>query len=265
MTTIEPGAGPTPATLTERQIADYWNNGWLKLDGLFTAAEIASWNAECGRLLSLDLVHEDNLRTGFRTIDGTKLIERIDPVIDVSPLFQALVDDPRLLTPLRAIFDDRAVLFKDKLIFKLPNMTGYTMHQDQAWWQMCAADDILSVSIAIDGASADNGCLELFPGHHRSLLTPKGELRNLTQEEIEKHIDLKSGSLIATAPGDVLIFHSQTPHRSGENTSPASRRSLYLTYSAARSGNLYAAHRDHYETYVTKNMSEEEKRRKFFK
>jgi hypothetical protein len=255
-------AKPTP---TPQQIADYWTRGYLKLTNLFTPAETAAWDAECQRLLSADFVDENNLRTGFRKINGTKLIERIDPVIDVSPIFNTLVNDERILAPLHAIFKDQPALFKDKLIFKLPNMTGYTMHQDQAWWQMCPPNDILSVSIAIDGATTNNGCIELFPGYHRSLLTPKGELRNLTDDEVTQHIDLTTGGPIPTNPGDVLIFHSQTPHKSGTNTSPTSRRNLYLTYTAARSGNLYAAHRDHYRTYITATMTEEEKRQKFFR
>lgn len=251
--------------LTDAQVRDYWDNGWIVLPGLFTAAEVATWDVECKRLLAADFVHQDNLRTGFRPVDGKPMIERIDPVIDASPLFADVVNDPRVLEPLTAIFRDAPALFKDKLIFKLPGMSGYPMHQDQAWWQLCAADDILSVSIAIDGASTDNGCIELFPGHHRSLLSSAGELRNMTDEEVAKHVLVERGQRIATRAGDVVIFHSQTPHRSGPNTSQTSRRSLYLTYTAARSGNLYAAHRDHYKTYVTAKMSEEEKARKYFK
>jgi ectoine hydroxylase-related dioxygenase (phytanoyl-CoA dioxygenase family) len=246
-------------------VKSYWSKGWLVLRALFTPEEVASWRAECDRLLSLDLIDQDNLRTGFRKIDGQPMIERIDPVIDVSPTFNALVNDDRILEPLRAIFNDTPHLFKDKLIVKLPTMSGYTMHQDQAWWQMCAADDILSVSIAIDPATTENGCIELFPGYHGKLLTPPGELRNLTPEEVAEHIDLSTGGPIVAAPGDVVVFHSQTPHQSGVNNSPISRRNLYLTYTAARSGNLYAAHRDHYKTYVTAKMSDEEKARKYFK
>ena len=263
--TLESEKSLSPSTVTAAQVRQYWERGWLVLPGVFSAEEVAGWDAECQRLLASDLVHEDNLRTGFRAVDGKPMIERIDPVIDVSSVFASAVSDPRVLGPLAAIFGDAAVLFKDKLIFKLPGMSGYTMHQDQAWWQMCAADDILSVSIAIDGASADNGCLELFPGYHRSLLTPAGELRNLSDDEVAKHIDVTTGEKIATRPGDVVIFHSQTPHRSGANTARHSRRSLYLTYTAARTGNLYAAHRDHYKTYVTANMTPEQKARKFFR
>lgn len=154
------------------------------------------------------------------------------------------------MEPLRDIFNDEPLLFKDKLIFKLPGTQGYTMHQDQAWWQLCPPDDILSVLIAIDGADAANGALELFSGYHHQLLTPKGELRNLDENEIAK-IDSARGELMETQPGDVVIFHSLTPHQSGVNASAKPRRSLYLSYSAARNGDLHDVYYEQYTKRIT--------------
>ena len=197
-------------------------------------------------------------------MDAGRLIERIDPVIDVSPIFDAMVRDERIVKPLHAIFGDEPKLFKDKLIFKLPGMSGYTMHQDQAWWQLCPPDDILSVLIVIDGADASNGGIEVFSGYHDKLRTPEGELRNFNDEEAAQ-IDEQRGVLPVTTPGDVVIFHSLTPHRSGPNTAQKSRRSLYLTYNAARVGDLYQANQEHYWNYSQRNMSDEEKARLFMR
>jgi ectoine hydroxylase-related dioxygenase (phytanoyl-CoA dioxygenase family) len=43
-------------------------------------------------------------------------------------------------------------------------------------------------------------------------------------------------------PGDVLFFHSHTPHRSGSNTSQRDRRAIYPTFNAASQGNLRDAY-----------------------
>ena len=224
----------------------YWQQGYAVLRGLFSSEEAASWANECDHLLAQDWVDANNLRTPFR-MSSTEFPERIDPVVDVSPLFQRLVQDERLTGILREIFNDEPVLFKDKLIFKMPGVDGYTMHQDWAWgWQdLCPASDILSVSIQIDGANAANGCIELFPGYHGKLLTPSGLQTNFREEELNQ-IDPARGEKIETKPGDVLIFHSLTPHQSGRNTAEYSRRSLYLTYSAARVGDLKS---EYYENY----------------
>ena len=232
---------------------EYWERGYVVLRGLFEAEEVAQWSQECERLLLQDWVSENNARTPFR--NNSKITpERIDPVIDVSPAFANLVQDGRIARALRAIWGEEPLLFKDKLIFKMPGVEGYAMHQDFAWgWQgLCGADDILSVSVQIDGADADNGCIELFPDYHRELLTPAGLQTNFRAEEKAK-IDENRGEKIATNPGDVLIFHSLAPHQSGKNTSTSSRRSLYLTYNRAGVGNLRAAY---YESYISRSCGE---------
>lgn len=226
---------------------EYWERGYIVLRGLFKNEEVAAWSAECDRLLTLDLVQPDNIRTPFRNNSGDQP-ERIDPATDISPVFAELAQDRRLHEVLEAIFRDKALIFKEKVIFKGPGVTGYTMHQDQAYWQLCPADDILSVSFQIDGASAANGGVELFSGYHGRMLTPVGVRTNFRPEELAQ-VPLEDADKIVTQPGDVLIFHSLTPHLSGVNTSDVWRRSLYLTYSAAGNGDFYKSQLENYKAY----------------
>jgi ectoine hydroxylase-related dioxygenase (phytanoyl-CoA dioxygenase family) len=238
-------------TATDEQIEqlarDYHQRGYVKLSGFFSPQEVAAWQAECERLQKLDLVNPHNKRTPFRNAE-IPYPEKIDPVVDISPLFTKLTQDERVQRVLRAIFEDEARLFKDKIIYKLPGMNGYGMHQDWAWgWQHLApADDLLSVSFQIDGADAANGCIELFESYHDKLMTTSGEERGFYEEEVETLIDPARGAKMETQPGDVLIFHSLTPHQSGKNLAEYSRRSLYLTYNAARCGDLREEYYRHY-------------------
>jgi ectoine hydroxylase-related dioxygenase (phytanoyl-CoA dioxygenase family) len=226
-------------TVEQQQVDTYRRDGYLRLPQVFGPDEVAAWHAECERLLQEDWTRTETRRAAFRKIaEGGKVIERLDPVVDVSETFREVVDDERLRSVAGAILGDEPLLFKDKLIFKLPGMGGYKPHQDWAWWQMCPPDDVISVMVAIDGANAANGAIEVFPTYHRELLSAPGELRDMTDEEAAQ-IDPQRGVIVETTPGDVLIFHSLLPHRSGENTSADSRRQLYLSYSAARHGDFY--------------------------
>lgn len=240
--------------------------GYAVLRGLFTEDEVAQWQQESDRLLGLsDIIQEENLRVGFRTrSDGERYVEKIDPLVDISPVFQALAKDERILSALRAIYNDEPVLFKDKLIFKMPGVTGYTMHQDASWWQGFPIESLISVMVAIDGADRENGGLELFWGYHDRFLSTPGELRNLNAEETAL-IDEARGELVETNPGDIILFHSLAPHRSGQNLSNRWRRQLYLTYNAAEHGDLYAAHYKHYHEYVQRGWSEEQKSKATFR
>jgi len=78
-------------------------------------------------------------------------------------------------------------------------------------------------------------------------------IRNMIQAEVEQ-IDFARRLVTTTQPGDVVIFHALTPHQSGQNTSTRSRRQFYLTYAAAKHGDLYASF---YESDRTMRMPAE--------
>jgi ectoine hydroxylase-related dioxygenase (phytanoyl-CoA dioxygenase family) len=250
-------------SINDEQATEYRKKGYLVLRGVFSPDEVATWKAECKRLLSSDLVNPDNLRTRPRRINGELITERFDPIVDVSSVFAEVARDERILAPIRLLYQDDMCLFKDKLIFKLPGMTGYAIHQDWSWWQPFPRD-IVSVTVAIDGADASNGALEVFPGYQYKLLSTPGETRNMNAEEASV-IDTSHGEMLETQPGDVLLFDCLTPHRSGPNTSDRSRQQLYLSYCGARHGDLYATHAAHYKAYNEVKMTDEEKGRLFFR
>jgi ectoine hydroxylase-related dioxygenase (phytanoyl-CoA dioxygenase family) len=137
------------------------------------------------------------------------------------------------------------------------------MHQDWAWWQPFPRD-IVSVTVAIDGADAANGALEVFPGYQDRLLSTPGELRNMNAAEIER-VDASTGEILETRPGDVILFHCLTPHQSGPNASDRSRQQMYLSYCAAKHGDLYKTQADHYRTYNEAKMTDDEKQRLYLR
>lgn len=240
----------TGPLMSNSEIADYHAKGYRIVRGAFTPSEVAVLKAETERLRQDPrLVDQHNVRSAHRTVNGEVRVEKLDPVHDVSPVLAALVRDERITSPLRDIWLDEPLLFKDKLIFKLPGQPGYSMHQDAGFWQGFPYQDLVSVMVAIDGANAENGGLELFPGQHQKLLTTPGELRNMNADEIAL-VDTSGGQLVETQPGDLIFFGSLVPHRSGPNTAQVSRSQLYLTYCPSKHGDLYRAHYQHYRRYA---------------
>src|ERR1044071_7335107 len=82
------------------------------------------------------------------------------------PGFAALCDGDKLRGFSSRLFGEPAVLFKDKINFKLPGGDGFKPHQDQQAGWSTYADVFLTAMVSIDDTTADNGCLDPAGGQH---------------------------------------------------------------------------------------------------
>lgn len=221
----------------------YTQDGYVHLPAPFSNQEIKNWRNEAERLWSLPEVNDPNsFRVDWRaTTAGQRVPERLDPVIDISPLFASLSRDLRIVATARRLLGEDPVLFKDKLIIKPPGVTGYPLHQDYAYIDFLgfAGSQQLAVCIAIDEADELAGPIEFFPNlHHHRLPSPVER----PGETDERFLGTSESQVLTMAPGDMVFFHSLCPHRSAPNRGKTNRRLLFFTYNTLSSG-------DFYETY----------------
>jgi len=233
--------------LSPAQIADFNRDGFLYVPAAFSSAEtsdITKWTAEVqgwkevpGRHMAY---YEDSLRE-----PGKRVLQRIENFVPFHEGFQRVFTDPRMLGAVEQLFGERAVLFKEKINFKLPGGDGFKPHQDQqaGWWNY--APLFITALVTIDEQTVENGCLELAAGHHKKGLVG-GEWTPLTDK------DMKDMNFIPypTKPGDVMYFDSFAPHGSKENRTDKPRRVLYITYNAEKHGD----HRVQYYADKRKNF-----------
>jgi ectoine hydroxylase-related dioxygenase (phytanoyl-CoA dioxygenase family) len=168
-----------------------------------------------------------------RRAAGERVLSRIEKFVEYEPRLADVVFDARIVEPASALLGDRAVLFKDKINFKMPGGAGFTPHQDiQPGWDNYAPY-FLSVLVAIDENTIDNGCLELAAGHHRRGLIGR-HWQPLEGDE------LNGVEFVAypMAPGDVAFFDCFAPHQSQPNLTDRPRRNLYLTFNRAGDGDF---------------------------
>jgi len=223
--------------LSKGQLADYREDGFLILRGLFSADEAAELQAEADRLLQrTDLIDEQNLRCRFQpqVETGEPLFEVFDPVNDISPLCRQIAHDERILNILHDIYGEAPHLFKDKLIFKPPGAKGYDLHQDfPACWEGFPTS-FTTVLLAVDPMTVENGCTEVFAGYHRQgLIEPEQECKFRLPETA---VDEGAAVRLELQPGDAAIFGCYVPHRSAPNRSAHTRRALYISYNAQSDG-----------------------------
>ena len=227
------GAGPSPA---DAEAMD--RDGYLVVRGFFDAnetADVLAWTEEVSAAPELPgrhmVYYEDSL-----TEPGHRVVQRIENFCPFHPGFDMLVRNGRLLAWTSALMRSQALLFKEKINFKMPGADGFKAHQDQqAGWTKYAPIFVTAL-VTIDPATLENGCLEMAPGRHRDGLI--GEEWSPLSED---GLDLVP---VPTAPGDVIFFDSFAPHASKPNLTDKPRRILYLTYNAHE----YGDHRVQYFT-----------------
>ena len=243
--------------LTELQIEQYQNDGFLLLKKFFTKDEmepvIESINKfsqvpysfwEIGKEMAYYETSNEN--------ENERVLCRIEKYVDYHPEFQKLANSKKILDSLEDLLGGPCVLFKDKINFKRPGAGGFRPHQDvQARW-----DDFvkytMSVMISTDRSTPQNGCLEVAPRQHKRGLIGKYD-RPLEGNDLK---DMKF-EMVPTEIGDILFFDHFTPHQSKPNNSDKPRSNIYLTYNLLSAGN----HRDDYLSRKRKEFPPDNERK----
>ena len=148
------------------------------------------------------------------------------------PFFHALGMRPELLELVSPLVNGEPVLVGVET-FNKPARVGSAVppHQDNAYFCQ-SPPDVLTVWIAIDPATVENGAVEYLFGSHHELRphTPSGVKGNsFGLAELPEAHEFET-FLGTVEPGDALIHHCQTIHQSRPNLSDRSRMSLILVY-----------------------------------
>ena len=137
-----------------------------------------------------------------------------------------------LMACLERLFGEPAVLFKEKINFKAPGGDGFAPHQDAPAFASFGQDWHVTAMFAIDEATRSNGCLEFVRGHAERMAIAQEEDGTVAR-------DVEAGLCwepLEAEPGDVVLFDSYVPHRSGRNESGTPRRAAFVTYNPASQG-----------------------------
>lgn len=229
--------------LTPEQVAAFKRNGYLLVRGLYTPEEmrdIAAWTEAVSQYPEVPGKYMMYFEQS-RLQPGQRILNRMEDIEPFHSGFRAVFQGAKMKGCVDELFEEAAVLFKDKINFKLPGGDGFKAHQDvQAGWDKYAGLHITAL-VSIDASNHENGCLELAPGHHdRGLLGESWQ--PLPEDELEY-------VACPTEPGDAVFFDSFIPHRSGANMTDTPRRVLYVTYNRLSEGD----HRRQY--YDDKRLS----------
>ena len=235
------------APLSQAQVEQFDSQGFLVLESLFDAGEIAALQDETRHLLA------DPSSLDAETViteRGSNEVRSIFAIHRQSALMARLAADERLAGVASFLLDDQVYLHQTRLNYK-PGFNGkeFYWHSDFETWH--TEDGMprmraLSMSVLLAENTPDNGPLMVIPGSHNSFVTCVGETPedhyrsslkkqeygvpdewNLAKLAHEHGIVAPTGK-----PGTVILFDCNTMHGSNGNITPFPRSNAFMVYNA---------------------------------
>jgi ectoine hydroxylase len=217
---------------SNQQIADYRRDGFYILPRLFDAEEIG--------LLSRSAKEDSELDNhAFKRDDGTGADVRLSlwnhPGDGIYGMFARC---HRVVDSVEQLLEDEAYHYHSKMIMKDAKVGGaWAWHQDYGYWYENGVlyPDLVSVYIAVDPATTQNGCMKVLKGSHllgRIDHVVSGEQAGADMERVREAMSRLELIHCEMQPGDALFFHANLLHASDRNESENPRWGMICCYNA---------------------------------
>lgn len=224
----------TPFVLSDAQLANYHEDGFLIVERLFDAEEIAL-------LRNIARADQELDRQAASRRDGQGGVIRLSLRNELADdIYSAFVRCRRIAGTMERLLGGEVYHYHHKMILKEPRVGGaWEWHQDYGYWYHtgCLFPDLASCMIAVDRATPENGCLQVLRGSHHLGRLDHGPIGDQTGADLE-HVNaaLERLELVRCAmePGSAVFFHCNLLHRSDQNQSDEPRWALICCYNAAR-------------------------------
>jgi ectoine hydroxylase len=222
--------------LTQDQIRQFEDEGYLFLPDCFSPAEVAALREEALSIYDTDRPEVWREKSGApRTAFAAHTYNEA---------FGILGAHPRLVRPVEQLFDEQVYMHQFKINAKSAfDGEVWQWHQDYGTW---ARDDgmpapkAMNIAVFLDEVTHINGPLMLVPRSHKhgvlaaghDLSTTSYPLWTLDNDTVTKLVE--AGGIVTPVgkPGGVMMFHGNLVHGSAGNITPFPRKIVYLTLNA---------------------------------
>ena len=228
----------------QQQKLFFEEEGYLIIEDLLSSQEIKKCQNEIERLhlQCKDFLDKNDPRKNHFQMEPFRKEENCDeelPVLrkiertrDLSEVFDQLAKHPNLVKAVQNLIGENLLLFRSTLMLK-PAFHGsaHGLHQDSAYWPM-EPPKLVTVSIAINDATTENGCFKIIPRSHKWGLREWGGIARRHDAPITDRDDVDPSDQVEVPlkAGSALLFHSLMVHGSGANLSPKPRNTALYAY-----------------------------------
>ena len=152
--------------------------------------------------------------------------------LEFDPLFLRLMQLPIFADACARVYGrDRAVSCYRAMFMNKPANRGTWLPWHQDRWTSLDKDPLLTVWMALDPATKENGCVQVIPGSHRlGLINPNHPSGFVTPGQASEHAPAEKVVHLELEAGEVAILHNWLLHASDVNRSSQSRRAFSVCY-----------------------------------
>ena len=219
--------------LTQEEISSYRENGFLIVEHFLGADELNTWRNFVDEAVEQRQDHRlpPSRDTAENKYINRAFTQRLNLWMDHQGVREIILDERigRLLAELEGVEGIR--VWHDQALIKEPWAEPTAWHQDNIAWSF-SSDHAISIWVALDDVTMQNGCVFYLPGTHK--------------RRLDKHIRTNSGvgeffinypefsgiePVAATMNAGSCSFHNGlTVHGAHANMSPRRRRAMTCGY-----------------------------------
>ena len=230
---------------SQEQQRKFWEDGFVPVPDLLSQVEVERLNARTDAILTgsvefpKEFIHlePEQAHSPVAVIDRALVVRKISNLATRDSVFFGLLSHPHVVQTVTALLGPDVKLLNDQMLCK-PARYGSAKpyHQDSPYWPI-APMELLTMWIALDHATLENGCLRYLRGSHKN-----GPLEH--DEKLGHHRlpqgwqDLPNSPEEVAVPipaGSAICHHSLVLHQTLPNTSWNRRRGLSVVFMRANS------------------------------
>ncbi len=217
---------PVGGRLPEGLARQFDTDGYVLFENAFDAdqvaraiAEIDPWEEKVERFLRTQKDGKMFIARAGEITFSTHLVTRSQTLREMSAA-------PAILDLCHDLIGPDVRLYWDQAVYKKPHtLQEFPFHQDNGYTYI-EPQQYLTCWVALTDATVENGCPWVIPGWHRY-----GTLAHETTDLGFRCVESSSDAVpVSARAGDIVVFSSLTPHRTGPNRTDGVRKAYILQY-----------------------------------
>ncbi|HJP30215.1 MAG TPA: phytanoyl-CoA dioxygenase family protein [Candidatus Latescibacteria bacterium] len=236
--------------LTKDQVEHYRVKGYLGVEGVFSATEVAELGSVTDEFVEQSRQVTEHTDVFDLEPDHTPefpKLRRLKSPVQSHEVYKRALHNDRVLDIVAELVGSQGIRYNgNKLNIKgAESGSPVEWHQDWAFYPH-TNDDLLAVGVCIDEMTEANGCLLVIPGSHRGPILDHHQDGHFIGAVTDPEFDDSTAEKVELPAGSISIHHVRVLHGSLPNRSPTPRRLLLFQYCCEDSWPLLGSDWDSY-------------------